>query len=728
MNAKTHVDRPIQRYWPWLLLALAAAFFWRLCLTPDSLIYRPNSDYSDLTITHWPNALFIRQSLAAWGQLPLWRPLILGGEPFAANPLSGLWYPLNLLLLVLPLTPAFNLLFVLHTAWAGAGGYLLSRSLGASPAGALLAALTVMFAPKAVVHLASGHVGLFFAWAWLPWTMWAVRRLARDARPGNVAMAAVAAAMLILADVRLGFYGGVAAGGYWMAHGKFAIRDSNIRNLRPAIRALATALLSASLIAVQFLPLAAVAGRLNRGGLSLAESAIASLPPPYLLGLLLADHGGFQEWMTYVGAPGLLLALVALARRGTAQRGWWGGLALVAGVYSLGTYTPLYGWLYRFLPPLGWLRGPARAWFLLVLALAVLAALGLTALEQAPRPRPVGKRRASRVAAALGGAALAGGVAALTLRLPANVLVAVLLWPLAGTLLALRSGGRLRPPLSTGLLLALALADLWLVGQTLYRVRPAREVLAEGQAAAAWLAEQPVSCRVYSPSYSLPQHTSAFYGLEQADGVDPFQLADYVEWMRTATGVDLPGYSVTVPAFPAVAEDEDMLLAHRDVQPDLQQLGLLNVCYLAAAYPMHGEGLVSLGQHNGVYLYRNEWALPRAFVATRTDWREQGAKVRTLHWTPNRIEVQAQGPGLLVLSEVHDPDWRAEVDGQAVELLRAGEILRGVDLAAGWHSVTLVYRPTGLVAGGALSAAGWLSVIGLGLWEWRKGRNGTRRM
>ena len=175
------------------ILALAAAFFWRLWLNPDGFLYLPNSDYSDLTITHWPNALFIRRSLATWGQIPLWRHLILSGEPFAANPLSGLWYSPNLLLLVLPLTVAFNLLFVLHTAWAGWGAYRLARSIGASCAGGLLAALTVMLTPKAIAHLASGHVGLYFAWAWLPWVLWAVRRLAKQGRPGDVATAAATA-------------------------------------------------------------------------------------------------------------------------------------------------------------------------------------------------------------------------------------------------------------------------------------------------------------------------------------------------------------------------------------------------------------------------------------------------------------------------------------------------------------------------------------------------------
>jgi hypothetical protein len=689
------------------LFVLAAIFFWRLWPSPGGFPYRSNSDYSDLTITHWPNALFIRHSLSSWGQVPLWRHLILSGEPFAANPLSGLWYPPNLLLLILPLTFAFNLLFVLHTAWAGWGAYRLTRLIGASRAGGLLAALTVMLAPKAVAHLASGHVGLYFAWAWLPWVLWAVRRLAKRHGPGDVATAAAMAAMLLLADVRLGFYGGLAAAGYWVVNLK-----SQISNLKWQIMAaIGAVLLVGALAAVQMAPLAAVSGRLNRGGLTLEESGIASLPPSYLLGLLVADHGGFQETMTYVGAVGLLLALLGLFWWWGWERWWWRGLALVAIVYSLGTNTPFYGLLYRVLPPLGWLRGPARAWFLVALAAAVLAAQGLTELEETrffPKTRALRRPWIDHVAVGLVSATLAGGIGGVALRLPANVVVAAVIWPLAGVLVSLRAGGRLRRTLFVVLILALTLVDLFYVGSTLYRVRSADEVLAEGEAAAAWLAEQPGRFRVYSPSYSIPQHTGAVHDIEMADGVDPFQLAGYVDFMQAATGVDLPGYSVTVPSFPGVPEREDMLLAHRDAVPDLRLLGLLNVRYLAVAYPLEVDGLVPLGEHGGVYLYRNERAFPRAFVAQDASvWESADVReARVVRWTPNRIQVEAEGPGLLVLSEVYDPDWQVRVDGETAEIVPVEGVLRGVHLADGPHQVAFAYWPSGLIIAISLTVLG----------------------
>jgi hypothetical protein len=699
-----------KRLIPLLLVGLALGFYYRLVIMPSGFIYRPNSAYSDLTITHWPNALFIRQSLATWGQVPLWRPLIMGGQPFAANPLSGLWYPPNLLLLILPLTPAFNLLFILHAAWGGWGAHRLARSVGASRYGALLAALTVTFAPKAVAHLAAGHVGLYYAFAWLPWVLWAVRRLATDGDAREAALAAACAAMLILADVRLGFYGGVAAGLYGLYH---ALINARRRIWKPALWGAVAGALALALAAVQLVPLALVRERLNRGGLSLAESGIASLPPRYLLGLFIADHGGFQEWMTYLGAVALLLSVVGLLRWRGKERWWWAGLGLLAAVYALGTHTPLYRIAYRTLPVLHWVRGPARAWFLVVIAAAVLGAQGLTALEA----RRAKGRRASLWVVGLFSAALAGLGGSLALGLPLNVTVAMTLWPLLGATLALGAGGHIRPRAFATGLLGLALLDFWVVGLTLYRVRPAEAVLSEGAEAARWLAQQPGRFRVYSPSYSIPHHTGALYGIESVDGVDPFQLVDYADFMAEATGIDLPGYSVTIPPFPAVAEGEEMLLAHRGKVPDLELLGRLNVRYVAAAYPLEDEALTPRGNHGGVYVYENERALPRAFVVqeplTLTDYEE--AEIR--YWSPNRIEVEAEGPGTLVLSEIYDPDWRGQVDGRLAEVECTGRVLRCTYLGPGPRQLLYVYRPSGLIAGIAIEMAGWVCALSLWIWD-----------
>ena len=94
-------------------------------------------------------------------------------------------------------------------------------------------------------------------------------------------------------------------------------------------------------------------------------------------------------------------------------------------------------------------------------------------------------------------------------------------------------------------LVALALVDWGLVDLSLIAFRSKDEVLAEGSAAAAYIASREGLFRVYSPSYSLPQSTAVVYRIPLADGVDPLQYAPYVDFMERASGVPSDGYSVT---------------------------------------------------------------------------------------------------------------------------------------------------------------------------------------
>jgi uncharacterized membrane protein YfhO len=93
--------------------------------------------------------------------------------------------------------------------------------------------------------------------------------------------------------------------------------------------------------------------------------------------------------------------------------------------------------------------------------------------------------------------------------------------------------------------------------------------------------------------------------------------------------------------------------------------------------------------------------------------------------TPNGVTIRAvlDAPGYLVLADTWYPGWRATVDGEPAELLRANYAFRAVRLEAGEHTVEMVYRPTSVLVGGALSlAATAVIVIGLVLAHKREAR------
>jgi hypothetical protein len=206
--------------------------------------------------------------------------------------------------------------------------------------------------------------------------------------------------------------------------------------------------------------------------------------------------------------------------------------------------------------------------------------------------------------------------------------------------------------------------------------------------------------RVFSPSYSIPQQTSALAGIELADGVNPLQLRPYAAAMAEATGFDATSYSVTLPPFPADGPASDW-----EPRIDPERLGLLSVATVVSDYPLEAGGLGDAREVEGVHIYSNPLARPRAWVEPEESEGHLPGWVPVLswEWSPNRISVRAQGPGRLIFSEIAYPGWRAELDGGPIALETAHSILRAVSIPSGEHLVALEFRPWRVIAGAAAS-------------------------
>jgi uncharacterized membrane protein YfhO len=70
----------------------------------------------------------------------------------------------------------------------------------------------------------------------------------------------------------------------------------------------------------------------------------------------------------------------------------------------------------------------------------------------------------------------------------------------------------------------------------------------------------------------------------------------------------------------------------------------------------------------------------------------------------------------VVLDDVWAKGWSAQVDGRPVPILRVDDVMRGVEVPAGKHTVSWRYEVPGLRAGGALSAVALLIIVGG--WGW----------
>ncbi len=189
--------------------------------------------------------------------------------------------------------------------------------------------------------------------------------------------------------------------------------------------------------------------------------------------------------------------------------------------------------------------------------------------------------------------------------------------------------------------------------------------------------------------------------------------------------------------------------------PNLEKVpGMRQVLLFNVASGMVAEALP--GQHANV-LVRFEGALPRA--AFYTAWESHPAaellkRLAAPDWNPARsvllpegagaresgsgcvpaeivrygrqhvtVRVNAPEAGVLLLNDKYDANWKAGVDGQPAELLRANGIMRAVRVPAGSHTVDFDYHPYRRAFGLSLSACGlllaWTALRAAAAWRRR---------
>lgn len=682
---------------PVVLLILPVLF---LLPSLGGFIFNRGADYNDIAISHYPNALYIQRSIAERGEIPLWSDTILGGYPFAADPLSGLHYPPGWLALLLPLPLGLNAVAVLHLLLGGAGMYLFLRSQGCARWPAIFGGLAWEALPKLQAHLGAGHLTMLYAAGWMPWLLLAQQYAGR--RRAFLLLPGLLLGTILLADVRMAFI----AGTLWAV---FNLRmllagQGNPRLAAWGAQSLLTVALAGLMGAALLLPLGEFVGLSTRGLMQARDVGALSLPVARLLGLLVPEMGGTAEWAVYPGSAVLGLAMLALAFRPSRGRAffWWLLFGLCV-LWALGDQLPWFNAL-ASLPGVSLLCVPPRMLAAGLFALIVAASLGLDTLLASPESlRSLPKFNPLLVLAGLGFfvAALSAAVWAASGEAPVRFIWGTL--SLAGTLAIffMARSGRFTSGRLACLFCGWLLFDLTSVNLISLDYRPKGEILAQGNEAAAMLLTERAMdfYRVYSPSYSIPQQTAAMLRIELADGIDPLQLKSYVDFLAKAGGFTSEGYSVTLPPFPQGDPSTD----NRGARPDARLLGLLNVRYVAAEFPITAEGLEPAGQYGTTYLYTNRYERPRAWVqGAGSQPGEDILSTPMVLKTANRIDLVAEGPGLLVLSEVAYPGWAATFDGEPQPLLSVG-ILRGLELPEGSHRIRLEYRPTRFYLGTGVS-------------------------
>lgn len=723
-----------------LLALLPLLFFWRL-LTPY-LADRAHLAWGDFGAQYYPLRLFVARELAQ-GRLPLWNPYLNGGQPALADAQSAVFYPPNLILALSSphgeLTiDALEHYLVAHFILAAIFTYLFARYLLRGYGGAvarlaaLLAAGTFAFGGY-LTSFPMQQLTILEASVWLPLVLLLVDLAAERRSWALFALAGLPLAMSWLAGhAQTTMYVIYVTLAYSVVKMLFGWHGwSGLKLLGGGVLAVG---MGSALAAGQLLPTYEFLRLSTRVDLSYHDTSYG-MPLPELIGLLLPDVFGGRT--LYVGVLGLTLAALAIVAGGRrpAPRVWL-GIALAALLVSFGGNTFLYSFLYLLAPGFSAVRNQERAVFLVSFAVSLLAGYGLATFLSSARGELARPLQQMRRLLLWGSVAIFALVVASTYVRPGappqagaslglvgerGIFLALLLLLAAG-LLRLRQQGRGSPGLLASLALPLLLFDLFTVNwQT--GIVDAKDA------------------QVYAPT----KVTEALAALPLDDG--PWRVSSEGLLPGGGSGASVYRWRDVVGNTPFQLKTYAQANAGMD---EVQRTRLLAVGYWLTRRQFSGDGrfrpLAALGDLR-VYELGPELRLPRAYVVHqalivpedtalaqlgKTDFAQVAVLSEPLDLplkaasaaegppqflaeTPTRqlLSVDLSAPGLLVLSEMDYPGWRAFVEGEEVPVRRVQYLLRGIALPAGRHEVEMRFEPFSLREGITISAvaAGLLAVL-----------------
>lgn len=726
----------------------------------------------------YPFFRFLADTLAR-GDFPLWNPFHFAGHPAIADPQSLIFTPtMGLFALLAPRASmyAFDAVILAHLTAGGLGVLGLFARRPWRPAGAVLAALVFMFAGSASSRLQ--HTGMIISYSFFPLALWALEAaLERRSHAIGVLFAVLAALMALGRDqVAFLFCGAlILAAASAMAQDRqpllWLARRWTVLVLMAAV--------GAALMAVPVLLTLQFLGASNRPGIPYGVAATGSLTPVNFVSIAVPNIFGTLDWnydywgpsyeitvepdwtdravnYLFIGAFPALLALwhgIACGRLFARGPRYFTMLAIVAGFYAVGRYTPVFALIFDHVPGVALYRRPADASFMLNFALAMGAGylLHRYIADGLPRPWRDWPRAAAYGlvgAAVLGWGALIAGALQLSAQ-GGHLSEAARALGLAAALSAAAAGALLIPRDLRGRSIAAAIACLATMGELIWRdacsslnsepvsnysvfanMNPTeKEALATLRADIAARNERGEFPRVEILGLSGPwQNAAIVLGLEDTLGYNPLRISAY----ERAVG---PGENA---GDPNLRQFPGMFRGYRSKLASLLGLEYLILDRPLAKLPRHFPRPLAtplfMGEH--IYVYRLSQPAPRAYLATQilpvdseaaiddhtlpvfdrshqalieqADMANVSAEVTrgdanpaidphvhvVAHHTDNVvIEVDCDRPGVLVLHDLYYPGWRAAVDGADKPVLRANILFRGVEVAAGHHVVEFTFEP-----------------------------------
>jgi hypothetical protein len=467
-------------------------------------------------------------------------------------------------------------------------------------------------------------------------------------------------------------------------------------------------------------------------------------------------YANYWEDAVYIGLIPFILAIMTLISRGRrtgnnkfinpAFVGFLFILILVTFLIALGRNTPVFPWLYKYIPTFDMFQAPTRLSIIAVFCLTLLAAIGADTWR---RPGERGKywlrlgvMAAAAITVGAGAALLVSRTLDLGIR-PSFIRATALLgfWGVGLGVLALKAPEKDSPKLGIG---------KWGWWQWAVVLWVAADLIVAG-----WGLNPGVDLSVYSdPSPSaeevdrmldggrlyLPSDEEEQLKFERFLRFDTFQPFDNGEGWTSLRAALLPNVTI-LDAIPS-ANNFDPLIPGRyanwiDILQEVdhgtreQMLNLMGVKVVESidstqefgvrfdgreAFPHYRlvpcglaveTGPEALEMIQGGHVdFQREVILESDDTVSKPNCDvEAEVDISVKSEFPNKsiLAINSPNPGYLVMADVWYPGWQSFVDGRQTPILKANYLFRAIALPEGEHEVIIAFKPKWFYTGAAVS-------------------------
>jgi hypothetical protein len=720
---------------PWHVigvLAFLVAIFFREILLGSAFLWE------DFLYFSYPVRNFAATSVAT-GSMPLWNPYTFNGMPFLADIQTTVFYlPCMLLSLF---TAGGRLTFyslefmvIAHYVLAGASMFYLARSFGLRNFPALFAAAAYMLSGFMIVHAI--HQQIITMVAWYPLILLFFRNaLTRKEWSWAFLTALVLGHSILAGYPQLSLYFYFFLFVYFLFellttyHGRELVSRAALMTM---LKAGIIVALSVALAMIQLLPTYEMSSLSQRAQITyekategtLAWSQLLTLYFPKLFGT--AGANGYNYWgpgtywyfwetCIYLGALPLLLTVLsaALLKRNKYVAFFW-GYALFSLVFALGNNVFVHRLFYDFVPGFSTFRNPARMGIFLTFATSLLSGFALNHLFYGERNVRSNRQLLMLLGGTVGvgllvwllvlSGSIPGAIASLRNAQQALALVrkeafvSLLVLVVSGILLfALIRGVGVRGVRFA--LIPVFLIDMLLFGGT-QNTSPTdpKDYFGRTEGLLKFFKEEGQSeiFRINtrnSQGMIMDRNQGMIDRIFMMEGYTPLALQ---RTYAPLTSVDYM-YDLLNVKYKTVTNEQAQTLSiarHATYFP--------RAFFLFQTYVVHSEAELIAYLKSPEFNHRTTAVLEKdpSFTLAPTQGEPQwSARITRYENNDIELDLSTDRDGLLVLSEIFYPGWKAYIDGKETEIFRTDYNLRGVFVPHGSHKGIVRFEPASYIHG-----------------------------